>query len=79
MVGHVAEVSFVQAYATCSLCALQMYKHPLHACSISEAHPLMATAVLQLHRKGSLQSFSSITRNGKIVSNETSGSEMREF
>lgn len=56
-----------------------MYKHPLHACSIQEQVLLMATAVLQHHRKGSLQSFSSIMRNGKIISNEISGSEMREF
>lgn len=56
-----------------------MYKHPLHACSIQEQVLLMATAVLQQHRKGSLQSFSSIMRNGKIISNEISGSEMREF
>jgi len=39
----------------------------------------MATAVLQQHRKGSLQSFSSMARNRKIISNEVSGPEMREF
>lgn len=50
-----------------------IYKHPIHAYSI----PLMATAILQQDMKGSLQSFSSITRNGKIVSSEISGSELR--
>lgn len=47
--------------------------------AVLQTGPLAAaTAPLQRRKRG-MQSFSRRTRNGQIVSNEVSGSEMREF